>query len=113
MVFEREVARAMVCHSLVNFSIKDDELRSGEINVGEFASFCELRPGRYRYKVVRPNPRDGALDAARRLEGIRLTTSRSKSECKGAKDPQPSGDTVVDAIGSGVFELLFHLLLAL
>jgi hypothetical protein len=69
VVFEREVARAMVCHSLVNFSIKDDELRSAEINAGEFASFCELKPGRYRYKVVRPNPLQGGLDAARRLEG--------------------------------------------
>jgi len=69
VVFEREVARSMVCHSLVNFSIKDDELRSAEINTGEFASFCELKPGRYRYKVVRPNPLQSGLDAARRLEG--------------------------------------------
>ena len=28
VVFEREVARSMICHSLVNFSIKEDELRS-------------------------------------------------------------------------------------
>jgi hypothetical protein len=69
VVFEREVARSMVCHSLVNFSIKEDELRSAEIHTGEFASFCELKPGRYRYKVVRPNPLQGGLDAARRLEG--------------------------------------------
>jgi hypothetical protein len=69
VVFEREVARSMVCHSLVNFSIHEDELKSAEINAGEFASFCELKPGRYRYKVVRPNPLDGGLDAARRLEG--------------------------------------------
>src|SRR3990172_1624245 len=26
VVFEREVARNMICHSLVNFTIKDDEL---------------------------------------------------------------------------------------
>ena len=69
VVFEREIARAMVCHSLVNFSIKEDELRSAPIHAGEFASFCELKPGRYRYKVVRPLPLEGGLDAARRIEG--------------------------------------------
>ena len=70
VVFEREVARSMICHSLVNFSIQDDELRSAEIHTGEFASFCELKPGRYRYKVVRRDPdAAGAGGAARRLEG--------------------------------------------
>jgi hypothetical protein len=70
VVFEREIARSMICHSLVNFSIQDDELRSAEIHTGEFASFCELKPGRYRYKVVRKNPKHaGAGGAARRLEG--------------------------------------------
>lgn len=70
VVFEREVARFMICHSLVNFSIVEDELRSAEIHTGEFASFCELKPGRYRYKVVRKNPKHaGAGGAAHRLEG--------------------------------------------
>jgi len=69
VVFEREIARSMVCHSLVNFSIQDDELRSAPIHTGEFASFCQLKPGRYRYKVVRPTPLEGGLDAARRLDG--------------------------------------------
>jgi hypothetical protein len=69
VVFEREIARSMVCHSLVNFSIKDDELKSAPIHAGEFASFCELKPGRYKYRIVRPNPLESALDAARRLEG--------------------------------------------
>ncbi len=70
VVFEREVARSMICHSLVNFTIKDDELRSAEIHTGEFASFCQLKPGRYRYKVVRVDPKaSGAAGAARRLEG--------------------------------------------
>jgi hypothetical protein len=68
VVFEREVARKMICHSLVNFSIKDDELRSAPIHAGEFASFCQLKPGRYRYKVVRVDPADH-VDASRRLEG--------------------------------------------
>jgi hypothetical protein len=68
VVFEREVARSMICHSLVNFSIQDDELRSAPIHAGEFASFCQLKPGRYKYKVVRPEvlERDGAK---RRIEG--------------------------------------------
>ena len=68
VVFEREVARNMICHSLVNFSIKDDELRSAPIHAGEFASFCQLKPGRYRYKVVRVDPADH-VGGARRLEG--------------------------------------------
>lgn len=70
VVFEREVARSMVCHSLVNFSIEEDELKSAPIHAGEFASFCELKPGRYRYTVKRPVPLDSALDAVRRLEGV-------------------------------------------
>jgi len=69
VVFEREVARSMICHSLVNFSIKDDELRSAPINAGEFASFCQLKPGRYKYKVVRESLQPQGTDAARRLEG--------------------------------------------
>ncbi len=68
VVFEREVARSMICHSLVNFSIQDDELLSAPIHAGEFASFCQLKPGRYRYKVVRPDPTE-KLDARRRLWG--------------------------------------------
>ena len=54
IVFEREVARSMICHSLVNFSIVDDEIKSAPIHPGEFASFCELKPGRYSYVVKRP-----------------------------------------------------------
>jgi hypothetical protein len=69
VVFEREVARNMICHSLVNFSIVDDELRSAPINAGEFASFCQLKPGRYKYRVVRPDRGGTGTDAARRLEG--------------------------------------------
>lgn len=68
VVFEREVAKSMICHSLVNFYLKDDELRSGEIHAGEFASFCELKPGRYRYKVVR-QPEEGGRGALTQLEG--------------------------------------------
>jgi hypothetical protein len=69
VVFEREVARSMVCHSLVNFSLQDDELRSAPIQAGEFASFCELKPGHYRYKIVRPDAGKSPIDASRRLEG--------------------------------------------
>lgn len=69
IVFEREVAKSMVCHSLVNFKIKDDEIRSGPIHTGEFASFCQLKPGRYRYTVVRPTGSDRAASAALKLDG--------------------------------------------
>ena len=69
--FERETARSMVCHSLVNFSIIEDEIRSAPIRPGEFASFCELKPGRYRYKVVRPNADiSSALGSSGRLDGV-------------------------------------------
>jgi len=69
IVFEREVARDMICHSLVNFTIKEDELRSAPIHAGEFASFCQLKPGRYRYKVVRPDPGQSGAGSRRRIEG--------------------------------------------
>jgi hypothetical protein len=69
VVFEREVARAMVCHSLVNFTIKDDELKSAPIHAGEFASFCQLKPGRYKYKVIRPETPKAGADAQKKLEG--------------------------------------------
>ena len=53
-----------------NFTIKDDELRSAEIMPGEFASFCELKPGRYRYKVIRRDPKLGGQGGVpKRLEG--------------------------------------------
>ncbi len=68
VVFEREVARNMICHSLVNFSLRDDELRSAPIHAGEFASFCQLKPGRYRYKIVRPQALE-RNDARRQIEG--------------------------------------------
>jgi hypothetical protein len=71
IVFERETARSMVCHSLVNFSIIEDEIRSAPIRPGEFASFCELKPGRYRYKVVRSNADiSSALGSSGRLDGV-------------------------------------------
>jgi len=69
IVFEREVARDMICHSLVNFKIQEDELRSSPIHAGEFASFCQLKPGRYRYKVVRPDPGHSAAGSRARIEG--------------------------------------------
>ena len=69
IVFEREVARDMICHSLVNFTIKEDELRSAPIHAGEFASFCQLKPGRYRYKIYRESLQQKGTDSARKLEG--------------------------------------------
>jgi hypothetical protein len=69
VVFEREVARSMICHSLVNFSIQEDELRSEPINAGEFASFCQLKPGRYKYKIQRTGVVQSGTDPARMLEG--------------------------------------------
>jgi plastocyanin len=51
IVFDSDVARSMVCHSLVNFRVANKELRSNELRTGDRASFCELAPGRYQYQV--------------------------------------------------------------
>ncbi len=80
IVFEREVARDMICHSLVNFSIVEDELKSATIHPGEFASFCQLKPGRYEYMVKRvddamSNPHNRAAD---RLRGEIIVGDRGK-----------------------------------
>ena len=80
IVFEREVARDMICHSLVNFTIKEDELRSAPIHAGEFASFCQLKPGRYRYKVVRPDPGQRGAGSRRRVEGEIIVREPEASE---------------------------------
>ncbi|MGH0037537.1 MAG: hypothetical protein ACQGVK_21115 [Myxococcota bacterium] len=70
IVFEREVARSLVCHSLVNFHLEEDELRSADLHVGDRAGFCELAPGRYRYRVVRRGHGEAqGLAGARRLDG--------------------------------------------
>jgi hypothetical protein len=77
IVFESEVARSLVCHGLVNFAIQEDELRSAELHAGEVASFCQLAPGLYRYKVVRGGHDRGlAVAAARRLDGWVLVEDR-------------------------------------
>ncbi len=80
IVFERETAKSMVCHSLVNFSIKDDEIVSGDIHAGEFASFCQLKPGRYKYFVRRPDPGTNAASAAKRLDGEIIVTAKAPAE---------------------------------
>ncbi len=84
IVFEREVARSMICHSLVNFSIVEDELRSEPIHPGEFASFCELKPGRYQYIIKRPgqalaNPQHQGQDRDPRRDPGRRPSRRSSS----------------------------------
>ena len=67
--FEREVARSMICHSLVNFHLSDDELRSSALRTGDEASFCELQPGLYRYRVVQEAP-DDDRELSNRREGV-------------------------------------------
>jgi hypothetical protein len=74
IVFESEVARSMVCHSLVNFALDGDRLRSAPLHTGDSASFCRLAPGTYRYRVVRDGPAErpvaGAVQLSSRLEGV-------------------------------------------
>ena len=69
ITFEREVAASMICHSLVNFHLEEDELRSGLLQTGDVASFCELSPGRYRYRVISHSPENGR-QLSSRLEGL-------------------------------------------
>jgi hypothetical protein len=83
IVFERETAKSMICHSLVNFTIKDDEIRSNTINAGEFASFCQLKPGRYKYKVVRGQPQVSGPAGAKLLEGEIVVTDQSPAPDNG------------------------------
>ena len=61
VVFERDVARNMICHSLVNFALRDGKLKSDPIDPGEFASFCELQPGKYEYRVVQAGEGEGRV----------------------------------------------------
>lgn len=89
IVFERETAKKMVCHSLVNFSIQEDELRSAPLNAGEFASFCQLEPGRYRYAVVRPDPGSAGAAVRKRLEGtIIVAEAEPESEADAEAAPE-------------------------
>ena len=76
IVFDRDTAKSMICHSLVNFTIKDAEIVSGDIHAGEFASFCELKPGRYKYMIRRPNTGSNAGSARGRLEGEIIVTAK-------------------------------------
>jgi hypothetical protein len=79
VVFEREVAKNMTCHHLVNFKLEEDELRSALMHAGDFASFCELKPGRYVYKVVRPDPGQHGRSAATKLEGEIIVEAVAKN----------------------------------
>jgi hypothetical protein len=46
------------------------ERLSPPLYAGEFASFCELTPARYKYKVIRHStPNSGVDSGSRRLEG--------------------------------------------
>jgi hypothetical protein len=93
VVFEREVARNMICHSLVNFSIQDDELRSAPINAGEFASFCQLKPGRYKYRVVRPIAAERHGCRAR-LEG-EIIIGNPKADARGSAHERQESSRLV------------------
>ena len=69
ITFEREVARSMICHGLINFHLADDELRSGPMQTGDTASFCQLKPGVYRYRVEADAP-ENQHQLSSRLDGV-------------------------------------------
>ena len=89
ITFEREVARSMVCHNLVNFYLEDDELRSAPLLPGDVAHFCELAPGVYRYRIERNAPIDrptaGALSLSTRIEGVLAVRGPPSAAAGGAR----------------------------
>ncbi len=52
VVFEREAARAMVCHHAHGLKLEGAELTSTVPTGGQLGSGCTLGPGEYRYQVV-------------------------------------------------------------
>jgi hypothetical protein len=84
IVFEREVAKSMVCHSLVNFELDGDSLRSGPLHTGDTSSFCRLQPGTYRYRVERTGPAawptTGGRQLSSRLEGVIVVREAEPTE---------------------------------
>ncbi|NNL66273.1 MAG: hypothetical protein HKP30_08530 [Myxococcales bacterium] len=83
IVFEREVARSMICHSLVNFELEGDTLRSAPLQTGDTSSFCRLSPGTYRYRVERNGPSErptaGGRQLSTRLEGMIVVLPKAES----------------------------------
>ncbi len=79
--FSREVARSMVCRAVVNFQVDESRLRSGPLSAGDSASFCELAPGTYRYRIERDpagaRATTGGLQLSSRLEGLIVVDDRS------------------------------------
>ena len=89
IVFEREVARSMICQSVVNFEIEGDTLRSGLLHTGDRSSFCQLAPGRYRYRIVRNGPDErptaGGVQLSSRLEGVLVVEPNPGTEAMAAR----------------------------
>jgi hypothetical protein len=69
IVFDAEVARSMLCDSLVNFSLDEGRLRSGLLQPGDVARFCELEPGVYHYRVERDEHARSRSQLSNRIEG--------------------------------------------
>jgi len=67
--FDAGVARSLLCTHLVNFSLEEGRLRSGLLENGDVASFCELAPGRYRYRIEPTGPADDPQAPADPVEG--------------------------------------------
>lgn len=79
--FSRDVARSMVCRAVVNFQVDESRLRSGPLVAGDSASFCELAPGTYRYRIERDptgtRATTGGRQLSSRLEGLIVVDDRS------------------------------------
>ena len=66
IVFKDHVVDEMKCDGLAGFEVSEGELVHA-IGYDETVSFCALSPGRYRYKIYRPDVTLGNRAGARRL----------------------------------------------
>jgi hypothetical protein len=83
--FDAQVARSLLCTHLVNFALEEGRLRSAPLESGDVASFCELAPGRYRYRVEGAEPAADPAAPAEPVEGEIVVRGR---QVGAARDPR-------------------------
>jgi hypothetical protein len=71
VVFPGEAAKKLHCTAPGGFRLADGRLESREIGANQFASLCQLEPGRYEYEV---ELRSGAGQTGGRVPVVRRGT---------------------------------------
>jgi hypothetical protein len=59
--FERDVGKHIVCTERSSFHLTETRLESRELRAKQFASMCQLAPGRYAYIVELRGPTRGVI----------------------------------------------------